>query len=109
LLVWSPAFFLARFLLLSTLSASPALFAYGKSGQEDSNLRPHGPEPSGDATQGLTNSSDTQSPSPVYTPDYAAKPDNAKSGTVETLAAALLGLSPDDRARLAAMLLGEAK
>jgi hypothetical protein len=32
---------------------------------------------------------------------------NANAGTVEALAAALLGLSPADRARLAAMLLGQ--
>jgi hypothetical protein len=41
------------------------------------------------------------------TPGCTNPAETPKAGTVEALAAALLGLSPDDRARLTAMLLGQ--
>jgi hypothetical protein len=40
-------------------------------------------------------------------PGCTSQVETANPGTVEALAAVLLGLSPADRARLAAMLLGE--
>jgi hypothetical protein len=55
----------------------------------------------------LPDQHDTSSQQPVCTPvcTSIAKSDNA--GTVEALAAALRGLSAADRARLAALLMGE--
>jgi hypothetical protein len=50
----------------------------------------------------------TSSPSSGCTTGCTSEPGNANAGTVEALAAALLGLSPAGRARLAAMLVANA-
>jgi len=49
---------------------------------------------------------DTSSPSSGCTAGCASTAETANAGTVEALAAALLGLSAANRARLVAMLLG---
>jgi hypothetical protein len=49
----------------------------------------------------------TASPSDACTTACTSEPENANAGTVEALAAALLSLSPADRQRLAALLLGQ--
>jgi hypothetical protein len=50
---------------------------------------------------------DTSSPSSGCTSGCTGNVETGPTPTVEALAAALLGLSPADRARLAAMLLGQ--
>ena len=55
-----------------------------------------------EAGKGLAESSPA-----VCTPVCTSKPEKANAGTVEALAAALLGLTPADRARLAAVLLSQ--
>jgi hypothetical protein len=57
-----------------------------------------------DAGKGLAESSPT-----VCTPVCTSNAGNAKTDTVATLAAALVSLSPGDRARLAALLTGQAE
>jgi hypothetical protein len=49
---------------------------------------------------------DAPSPPPACTNACTSETGNANAGTVEALAAALLALSPADRARLAALLVG---
>src|ERR1700733_5789969 len=93
---------------LSTRKAGCQLMTTGfrMSGQEDSNLRPHGPEPYGDATQVPILSSDAPPASARCTTGCTSKPENANDDTLADLAAKLAALAPADRARLAAMLLG---
>jgi hypothetical protein len=50
---------------------------------------------------------DASSPSFGCTSGCTGEAEIANAGTVEALAAALLGLSPADRARLAVLLLGQ--
>ena len=50
---------------------------------------------------------DTSSPSSGCTAGCASTAETANAGTVEALAAALLGLSAANRARLVALLLGQ--
>jgi hypothetical protein len=80
-----------------------------QSGQEDLNLRPHGPEPSGIATQTEVVQSVEESPAGACTSACTSEAGNQKANTVEALALALLALSPAQRAKLAAFLIGEAK
>jgi hypothetical protein len=61
----------------------------------------------GTVTQPPSSSADTQTADPRCTAGCTSKAKTDNAGTVEALAAALLGLSPEDRARLAAMLLGQ--
>jgi len=49
----------------------------------------------------------TSSPSSGCTSGCTSEAETANAGPVEALAAALLGLSPADRAKLAALLLGQ--
>src|SRR5262249_16062155 len=78
-----------------------------KSGREDLNLRPHGPGPSSVETQVNTQQS-VPHPSPgVCTPVCTSDPKPEQPDPVAALAAALVGLSPSDRARLAALLVGQ--
>jgi hypothetical protein len=53
----------------------------------------------------LPHKADTASHSSACTTACTSEPGTANAGTVEALAAALLGLSPADRARLAALLI----
>jgi hypothetical protein len=76
-------------------------------GRQDSNLRPHGPESSGCAPQTVISATDATPPAPICTQVCCETEAFNKVPAVETLAAALLALSREDRARLAAMLLGE--
>jgi hypothetical protein len=55
-----------------------------------------------DAAQGLTTT-----PPVVCTPVCTSDPNPEQPDALQALAAALLGLSPADRARLTAMLLGQ--
>ena len=55
-----------------------------------------------DAPQGLTTT-----PPVVCTPVCTREPKSEQPDPVQALAAALLGLSPADRARLAALLVGQ--
>jgi hypothetical protein len=79
-----------------------------KSGREDLNLRPRGPESSGPASQGPSNQRDTEPAHPVCTPVCTGTAPTPQADTLETLAAALLRLPPADRARLTALLLAPA-
>jgi integrase len=80
-----------------------------KSGREDLNLRPHGPECSSDPSQGDNKSKDAPSAPAVCTPVCTNEPENEHTGNVEALAKALLALPSEDRARLVALLGGEPK
>jgi hypothetical protein len=51
----------------------------------------------------------TASTLPVYTPDYPPNDETRTSNALKILAAALAGLSVEDKARLAAMLLQSEK
>jgi hypothetical protein len=55
----------------------------------------------------LPGKGDAPSPPSACTNACTGEAGNANAGTVESLAAALLALSPADRARLAALLLGQ--
>jgi hypothetical protein len=64
------------------------------------------------SSKGVPDASDTgkglaESLSAVCTPVCTNEGNRGQTDPVGALAAALLGLSPDDRARLAAMLLGQ--
>jgi hypothetical protein len=78
------------------------------SGRLDSNQRP--PEPIQEPVQPnlLPQKDDTASPPSACTGACTGGAGTANAGTLEALAAVLLGLSPEDRARLAAMLTREA-
>jgi hypothetical protein len=76
------------------------------SGRLDSNQRPHGPESSSGASQTVVSVAHTTPPAPVCTPVCCKTEDINKAPSVEALATALLALSPEDRARLAALLIG---
>jgi hypothetical protein len=70
------------------------------------NFRPHGPEPSGDATQPVSIHGDAQQGASV---SGTSTPDKPVPNGVDALAAALVGLSEADRLRLVALLLGGGK
>ena len=69
------------------------------------NLRPHGPEPSGEQAQAVAGEGLTPPATPVCTP-VCGGPGTPSAASLEALAAALLGLSPEDKARLLAILTG---
>lgn len=74
-----------------------------------SNPRPHGCDAEGDELQDYSNKQVTSSIESVCTPVCTGNP-NSANDSVEAVAAALLGLSADDRAKLVALLLaGDAK
>jgi hypothetical protein len=54
----------------------------------------------------LPRKEDVSSPTAAGTPAYTGAAKNDNAGSLETLATALLGLSPADRANLVALLLG---
>jgi hypothetical protein len=53
----------------------------------------------------LPHKTDTSTPSSGCTPGCTSKPSNEDPGTVEALAAAILRLSAEERARLVALIL----
>ena len=75
-------------------------------------MEPRGIEPLTSAlrTHGPASASDTPlevmaTPTAACTSACTSKPKNDNAGSLEALAAALLGLAPEDRARLAAILI----
>ncbi len=77
------------------------------SGRLDSNQRPPEPHSGGDASQLLPNQGDRESDPSVCTPVCTNQATDQQPDPVAALAAALMGLSPADRARLAALLVGQ--
>jgi hypothetical protein len=75
-----------------------------QSGQEDLNLRPHGPEPEGSASHSAENTGFAADSANGRTPGRTSEGETSNADGVPDLAAALLALSSDDRARLAALL-----
>jgi hypothetical protein len=69
-----------------------------------SNPRPHGCDTSGGPTQPTIQSTDTPTPSDVCTPVCTNSAKTTKPTDLDTLAAVLLALSPDERVKLAMML-----
>src|SRR5262245_1492282 len=77
------------------------------SGRLDSNQRPPEPHSAPSASQESVHHGDAVSVPPVCTPVCTDKQKQPASTSLEVLAAALLGLSPEDRARLVSLLLGQ--
>jgi hypothetical protein len=77
------------------------------SGRLDSNQQPPGPHSGADATQVETRNDDTTTLQTVCTYICTNDVNAARSDPFAALAAALLGLSLADRARLAAVLLSQ--
>ena len=78
-----------------------------KSGRSDSNRRRPAWEAASPEFQSLSEPEVTSIPASGCTGGCTSTAETANAGTVEALAAALLALSPRDRARLVAMLLGQ--
>jgi hypothetical protein len=77
------------------------------SGRLDSNQRPPEPHSGSDAPQGQDQTAVASSDAAVCTPVCTSGNEQPRTGNLDLLAAALLGLSAEDRARLAALLLGK--
>jgi hypothetical protein len=74
------------------------------SGRLDPNQRPPEPHSGTDAAQVAIEKQDAATPPTVCTSVCTSEAKTGQTDSVAALAAALLGLSPEDRARLAAML-----
>jgi hypothetical protein len=80
-----------------------------QSGREDLNLRPLGPEPSSSTSKSLEKQAISATAANACTPACTSEAKSEQTDPVAALAAALLSLSPADRARLAALLTGQAE
>ena len=76
------------------------------SGRLDSNRRPPEPHSGGNQSQVCSSQAHVNNPATVCTPVCTSTPKPEQDSPLDVLAATLLGLSPEDRARLAALLLG---
>jgi hypothetical protein len=69
------------------------------------NLRPHGPEPSSSTSKTPEKQAISATTENACTPACTSEGKSEQTDPVAALAAALLSLSPTDRARLAALLI----
>jgi hypothetical protein len=91
-------------------SCRKSLFFFDlQSGRLDLNQRPLGPEQSGNTSQVPEKQAIAGAAANACTPACTTGAINEQTGNVVALAAALLALSPSDRARLAALLLEPAQ